>query len=304
MSMRGFYGLDETKSYFEGFYFKQTSEKNTVAVIPALHADQSGRRFASVQVITDDVSGFVRFPMEKFESGENRFFFRIGKCVFRENGLEVSLRTNALDVSGRLVFGPFEELKSPIMGPFEYVPNMQCRHRVVSMCHSVFGALTVNGKRFVFDNALGYIEGDRGRSFPVRYLWTHFAHKKENLSLMLSVADIPFGRTKFTGILCPILFCGKEYRLATYRGAKLSFMGDNTVCVKQGAYSLTAELITENARLLRAPVNGGMERHIHESPSCTVHYIFKKGKDTLFDVIGENASLECEYPAFITKNYK
>lgn len=296
--MRGFYGLNETKNYFEGFYFKQTSEKNTVAVIPALHADQSGRRFASIQIITDEVSGFVRFPMERFEAGENRFFFRIGKCVFRENGLEMSLRTNALDVSGRLVFGPFEALSSPIMGPFEYVPKMQCRHRVVSMCHSVFGMLTVNGKRFVFDDALGYIEGDRGCSFPVRYLWTHFAHKKENLSLMLSVADIPFGRTKFTGILCPIHFCGEEYRLATYRGAKLAFMGDNTVRVTQGAYSLTAELISENVRLLRAPINGSMDRHIHESPSCTVRYVFKKRGATLFDVIGENASLECEYPEF------
>ncbi|HWS29503.1 MAG TPA: hypothetical protein VN512_05235 [Clostridia bacterium] len=299
--MRGFYGIGETKNYFEGFYFKQTSEKSTVAVIPALHADQSGRRFASVQVITDEVSGFVRFPMERFEASESLFFFRMGKCVFRENGLEMSLRTNALEVSGRLVFGPFEALSSSIMGPFEHVPNMQCRHRVVSMFHSVFGTLTVNGKRFVFDDALGYIEGDRGSSFPARYLWTHFAHKKENLSLMLSVADIPLMRTKFTGILCPILYGGKEYRLATYRGAKLVFLGDNAVCIKQGAYSLTATLLNENARLLRAPFNGGMERHIHESPFCTVHYVFKKGKETLFDVIGENASFECEYPEFKKK---
>ncbi|MCE5236317.1 MAG: tocopherol cyclase family protein [Clostridiaceae bacterium] len=296
--MRGFYGTDAQKNYFEGFYFKQVSGLDTVAVIPALHAEGDGRRFASVQVITDALSGFARIPIEQFEANEKRFAFRVGKCAFSETGIELNLRTHALEASGRLVFGPLTRLKSPIMGPFEHIPFMQCRHRVVSMAHSVYGTLTVNGRRYTFDSAPGYIEGDRGSSFPARYLWTHHASEKDALSLMLSVADIPFGLIPFTGVLCPILWEGKEYRLATYRGARLTVMGSNAVCVKQGAFSFTAELLSENARLLRAPIRGKMERHIRESPSCKVRYTFKKGGATLFDITAPNASFECEYPAF------
>ncbi len=297
--MRGFYGLNETKNYFEGFYFKQTTGADTVAVIPAIHAEANGRRYASVQVVCGDASGFARMPMELFEANERRFSFRIGKCAFSETGLSLNLRTQELEANGRLVFGPLTPLSSPIMGPFSLFSHMQCSHRIVSMAHSVFGSLTVNGKRYVFEDAPGYIEGDRGSSFPARYLWTHFYDRKNALSLMLSVADIPLGFTKFTGILCPILWNNKEYRLATYKGARLLRMGKKSVCIKQGAHSLTVELINERTHILRAPTNGSMERRIHESPACTVRYVFCNGKETLFDMTAENASFECEYPCFI-----
>ncbi len=296
--MRGFYGPKGRKNYFEGYYFKQSEGRDTVAVIPAVHTDAFGRGSASVQVVCNEFSGFARMPFDMFEADERGFSFRVGKCAFSARGLELSLRTSEMSACGKLVFGPLTPLSYSVMGPFALVPGMQCVHRVVSMAHSVFGSLTVNGRRYAFDGAPGYIEGDRGSSFPERYLWTHFASDKDALSLMLSVADIPFGFTKFTGILCPILFNGKEYRLATYLGARLVSLGKKSVCVKQGAYTFRAELLYDGSRLLRAPVNGSMERRIRESPSCTMRYVFEKGGETLFDVTGESASFECEYPGF------
>lgn len=38
---------------------------------------------------------------------------------------------------------------------------------------------------------------------------------------MLSVADIPVMGLRFTGIIGVVLWRGKEYRLATYLGAKV-----------------------------------------------------------------------------------
>ena len=38
---------------------------------------------------------------------------------------------------------------------------------------------------------------------------------------MLSVADIPFAGTHFTGSVGSVFFRGKEYRLATYKGLKI-----------------------------------------------------------------------------------
>ena len=114
------------------------------------------------------------------------------------------------------------------MGPFHYIPFMQYKHSVISMKHIVNGTLTINNENYVFKNDLGYIEGDRGFSFPKQYAWTHCFFNDG--SLMLSVADIPFGLFHFTGSISVILLNDKEYRFATYLGAKAIKKGQNKFC--------------------------------------------------------------------------
>ena len=61
------------------------------------------------------------------------------------------------------------------MGPFSYIPGMECRHAVYSMKHTVNGEIRVNEQIIRFKNDMGYMEGDSGTSFPDRYIWTqHF----------------------------------------------------------------------------------------------------------------------------------
>ena len=173
---------------------------------------------------------------------------------------------------------------------------MQCRHSVYSMRHIVDGQITVNGQQLNFKNGHGYIEGDSGSSFPDRYIWTQSCF--ENGSIMLSVADIPMLGFHFTGIIGVVLLDGKEYRIATYLGAKIQHIGDNTVIVSQGDYEITAKLIKKNAQPLYAPVNGTMNRIIHESASCTAYYKFScKGKP-LCEFKSDRSSFESEYDEF------
>ena len=103
--------------------------------------------------------------------------------------------------------------------PSNLSPFLQCRHSILSMKHSVTGNICINGVDYSFSNANGYLEGDRGYSFPKEYAWTQcfFAGG----SLVLCVADIPFGLFSFTGIISIIHYHGREYRLATYLGAKV-----------------------------------------------------------------------------------
>ena len=62
-------------------------------------------------------------------------------------------------------------VKYDIMGPFVWVPFMEW-HSVYSVQHAVNGTVWINGETYVFQNAHGYWEGDKGRSFPKEYLWT------------------------------------------------------------------------------------------------------------------------------------
>ena len=112
---------------------------------------------------------------------------------------------------------------------------------------------------------------------------------------MLSVADIPILKFHFTGIIGFVFIDGKEYRIATYLGAKVKKMDRNTVTVRQGKYEFTASLLEKNALPLLAPVNGNMCRTIHESASCKAYYRFSCENSVLREFVSDQAGFEFEF---------
>ena len=278
------------KDYFKGWYFKCSTNEKTIAFIPAYHCN-SHNKTASLQIITDNAVFDLRFDSLKYR--EKPLTIKIGNCSFSEKGINLDIKNDNLIIQGNLSFSHLTPIAYDIMGPFKFVPLMQCRHSVYSMKHKIDGTITVNGEVFVFQNGIGYLEGDRGNSFPKEYIWTqcHF----ENGSLMLSVADIPLLGFSFTGIIGVIILNGKEHRIATYLGAKLNHIGNNSISVKQGDYSLSAKLIKKNPLPLYAPNNGKMNRTIYESASCTASYSFSYRDKKLYNFTSEKASFEFEY---------
>ena len=112
---------------------------------------------------------------------------------------------------------------------------------------------------------------------------------------MLSVAEIPLGTIRFKGVIGVILWHGKEYRIATYLGARVVNVGNGKLVVKQGSLNLTAELIKKQDKLLYAPVRGSMKRMIHESSSCTAYYRFTENGKTRFEFVTNQAAFEYEW---------
>lgn len=259
---------------FCGWYFKCQSEAQTLAIIPASHGKHS-----SIQLIADE--------------GSWNFTGDTTNCIFGNGDLKLSINGNGLSAVGELKFSKLTPIKYDIMGPFKYVPFMECRHSVLSMLHRVDGTVSVNGTDYVFHNGKGYIEGDRGYSFPSEYAWTQCF--MDDGSLMLSVADIPFAGRHFKGIICVILWSGKEYRLATYLGAKAVKISDGEVVIRQGKYTFSARLIERQNHELKAPVDGDMLRTIHESAACRATYHFEESGRVLFEFETDKASFEFEY---------
>ena len=68
-----------------------------------------------------------------------------------------------------------------------FLPGMECSHGVISMTHALEGALSINGRTLDFTGGTGYIETDRGRSFPHAYLWAQCAWGSHS-GFMLSAA--------------------------------------------------------------------------------------------------------------------
>lgn len=278
------------QDYFKGWYFKCSNENKTIAFIPAFH-QSNHEKTASLQVITNDTAFSI--PFQDLEYQEKLLHIKIGDCIFSEKGIKLNINTREINVQGSLKFCQFSPIQYDIMGPFKFIPFMQCRHSVYSMQHRINGQITVNGQQYIFKNGIGYIEGDCGSSFPKEYIWTqcYFNHG----SLMLSVADIPLFGFHFTGIIGVILINGKEYRIATYLGAKVKQIGKNIVSIKQGDFQLTAKLLQKNGQPLAAPNHGLMNRTIHESASCKAYYRFSYKGKVLLEFVSDRASFEFEY---------
>lgn len=289
-----FHGAKRRGPYFEGWYFKcQTKDGRAVALIPAVHMDGAGQQSASLQVITDRRSWWLEYPEEAFRALDAVFQIQLGQNVFSSRGLWLDVERNGLSLHGVLHCGPLTLLRSDIMGPFRFLPRMECAHGVISMGHRLDGSLTLDGETLDFSGGTGYIETDRGRSFPSSYLWTQCAWGEPGSNgLMLSIASVPISGKRFTGCICAVIHGGQEYRLATYQGARTERWSGSGAVIRQGKYRLAVELLEGCGHPLQAPVEGEMGRTVHESLRAKVRYHFWAGRDLVFTHTDRYASFE------------
>ena len=292
--MQFFRSASGTGPYFEGWYLKhQNSQGQPLALVAAFHIEGEGRRTAARQGVSRDASWWLEYPETQFSLSRRPFQIQVGQSVFRHQGAELDIEGEGLSLHGALRYGPFTVLRSDIMGPFRFFAGMQCSHGVVSMGHSLEGTLELNGQPMDFTHGLGYMETDRGRSFPKTYLWTQCGWSgPEPGGFMLAIATIPLPVGGFTGCIASVLYQGREYRLATYRGVRIEEWSPSGAVIRQGKYRLETRLLRQRRLALRAPAEGRMERTIHESLCAEVRCRFWRGRDLLFQHTDPNASFE------------
>lgn len=175
------------------------------------------------------------------------------------------LRDSALFQGDRVPRGYFEG-----MGWYRYIPGMECYHGVVSMDHALRGELLFDGERIDLSGGRGYIEKDWGTSFPSSWIWMQSnSFGTPGVSLMLSIAKIPWFGRHFTGFLSFLRTPDGLVRCATYTGASIERLEVDeqgvAVVLSHRATRLHIRAHKGAPGGLKAPVAGAMERTIAES---------------------------------------
>ena len=301
---------DGKNGFFEGWYFKEVSGAGDVVVsfIPG-YSTVEGDEHAFVQYILvkdDEVkSGYMRYPLSDFKYWADPFRVEIGSCVFGIDGLSVDIEDAGFVFKGSVGFGKFQGIEQSlyapnIMGPFAYIPNMECNHGVISLGHELNGSLMIADEFVNFDGGHGYLEKDWGRSFPKKYIWLQCNSFPSGSSLILSIADIPFAGFKFDGFIGVFHDGVREYRFATYLGGgyRVVSLSDEVMEVElwRGSVRLFVKVTAIGAEKLVAPVGGRMSLVIKEAVSAVVEYSFidkksgrvfeEKGSPGSFEVVG------------------
>lgn len=290
-----FQGKNRRRHYFEGWYFKITdlSAENTLALIPGIsYGDDDSDKHAFIQVLDakSDLSQYFQFDASTFFSSHDSFMISIEKNLFHSKGMAVSLKNDHAQYYGKLTFReitPFPRtlFSRGIMGPFGWIPFMECHHDILNIRHTLAGTLVVNGKEICFDMGTGYLEKDWGTSFPESWIWLQCNHfKNSKTSFMLSYARIPFMGTSFKGLIAFIQTENSFYKIATYNGAKVTSLdiGKNnlTLIVESKKHALNISVDIKAGGLLRTPKNGRMVASVLESMTSEISIclIEKNGK--------------------------
>lgn len=321
-------GANKRNGYFEGWYFKQTSRASSVSgrgaravsFIPGISRAKAGSTVvdhAFVQMI-DGATGMTRFfpfAVEDFSVQDQPFRVTVGANHFSLTGLSVDLEDSEGVIKAELEYGPITALSrhSPwpgIMGPYSFVPFMECYHGLVSMDHRVDGFITMRGtvagameQSIKFSEGRGYIEKDWGRSMPSSWVWVQsntFDCAVGPASFFFSLARIPWLGYWFNGFLAVLYAGGVEYRFASYTGATvelLSFEGSTVnILLVDRTKKLEVSIRRNHEGSLAAPVNGAMERRISESADSWVRVVLKQrhgGSDLpIFDAVSAASGVE------------
>jgi hypothetical protein len=305
----GYHGAGRDKGHFEGWYVKMVSRDREcrLAVIPGvfLAAQEDGPHEAFVQVLDGSTgrSWYIPFPLSEFEASADRFEVRVGPNTFGKDRIHLDLPEAGLfgDVALTTRLDPWPvNLASPgAMGPYAFVPFMECYHGVVSFGHGLTGSLTLGERTWDLDGGRGYIEKDWGKSFPSGYLWMHSNHfSHPNTSIMASIALIPWMRGVFRGVLIGLKHQGKFYVFATYNRSRTKYIGidDKRIrwtVVRGDKYRLDITAERAAGALLHAPIRTEMHKRVEETLNATVRVkLTAPDGAVILDDVGEVAGLE------------
>ena len=166
--------LKTNKNYFEGWYFKNTNEKEGISFIPGINITNKDKK-AFIQVITNNESYFIDYNIKDFKYNDSPFYIKIGNNYFSKEKVKIDIKDKNLKINGTIKYSNSKNINknlfSPnIMGPFSYLPFMECNHAILSMKCKANGKLFINNKKIIFNDNIGYIEKDWGCSFPKYYI--------------------------------------------------------------------------------------------------------------------------------------
>jgi tocopherol cyclase len=299
-------------TYFEGWYFKLVDAEGIrpYAIIPGVFLGADAHTFIQVLDGRDGTSAYHRFPLSEFYASQDSFDIRIGRSRFTRSGIILDIdagETSAQNrVKGEIGFSSWSgwpvTLPSPgVMGPYSFVPFMECNHGILSMDHALTGELSVNEVQTCMEGGRGYVEKDWGRGFPRGYVWAQSNHfSEEGISISASVAQIPWLTGAFRGYLIGFLLRGKLHRFTTYTGATIEYIDVDKnayrLCVRDRKYRLHLHAKRTEGALLHAPYDKQMVERVSETMNSRIELRFEtvKGGEMLFEGQGEHACLEVQ----------
>lgn len=299
-----YHGWKKKSNFFEIWYFKMVNktENHSYVFLVGVTMDAKGEKNAFLQVLDgqNKITQYHQFPFEAFHPEKNSASFTLGENSFSLNSIELNLPT----IKGKINFitpriYPSKWYAPSIMGPYSFVPKMECYHHIVSLHHGLQGSLELDGKMIDFTNGRGFFEKDWGLNLPSSYVAMHSNHfTNPDASIKISLAKVPWKKGSFIGFIVAFWLDGQLYRFANYNFSRIKKFEINyknvSLVIVSKKYKLELLVQRDTGAELVGPVAGIMEGKISESMTTRMDLKLtdRKTKKVIFHEMGDNADLE------------
>ncbi len=297
---------------FEGWYVKLVDHdgRQPYALIPGVFLGRDRHAFIQVLDGRAGTATYHRFPIDAFSAARECFDIEIAGSRFSTSGIRLDIEPGGSSadqrVQGEVKFGPWQPwpvtvLSPGIMGPYSFVPFMQCNHGILSLDHALDGTLSVDDVTTDYRGGRGYVEKDWGRSFPAGYVWVHSNHfARAGISLTAAVAMIPWLTGTFRGYIIAFLLDGELHRFTTYTGSVLERLEMSEthlhLAIRNRTHRLVVDAEKSDGAILHAPYEEQMIERVAETMTSNVGVQLRRLVDdeVVFEGPGVNACLEAQ----------
>lgn len=298
--------------HFEGWYLKLVDRVGAqpYALIPGVFLGEDAHSFIQVLDGRAGTAVYHRFPLDAFEAAADRFDITIAGNRFWTGGVELAIDSEASSAkqsaNGSVQFGswrpwPVTAFSPGIMGPYSFVPFMECNHGILSLDHDLSGSLEVAGHRTDFAGGRGYVEKDWGRGFPAGYVWVHSNHfGRTGVCLTAAVAIIPWLTGAFRGFIIGFLIDGELHRFTTYTASVLERLELSDthlhLAIRNRTHRLEVDARKTDGATLYAPYEKQMIARVAETMTSEADVRLTRLSDdrVIFEGCGQHACLEAQ----------
>ena len=299
--------------HFEGWYFKfvDAAGSQPYAIIPGVFLGEDSHAFIQVLDGRAGTASYHRFPLESFRASPNEFAVEIAGNHFSSQRLNLKIdaeQTNARQsICGSLEFSPWRPWPvtwtSPgVMGPYSFVPFMECNHGILSLDHAVSGALHVDGRDTLYDGGSWLLRKRLGPclSFGLRMDseqplrrrrdFDHRVGREDPLAHRIIPEDFSWG----------FLLDDELHRFTTYTGATIeSLTLDDShlrLRLRNRKYRIEMDARKEEGGVLHAPYGKQMIERVAETMRSEVELRFSSlvTDTTIYQGRGQHACLEVQ----------
>ena len=300
--------LPHTSNHFEGWYYKIVDAKGErpYAFIPGVFMGEDRHSFIQALDGRAGTSVYHRYTVEEFKPERETFDVNVAGTRFHAHGIEFNIDDTDQQIKGAIEIGdwhmwPVTTTSPGVMGPYSFVPFMECNHGILSMDHEISGSITIDGETISYDGGRGYMEKDWGKNFPEGYVWTQSNRfDRPGISVSASVAKIPLLTGAFRGFLVGFLLDGTLHRFTTYNGGVIESLGVNDmhleIVIRNRTHRLEIQSEKTEGALLMAPYEKQMLERVAETMTSKTAVKFSdlKSGACIYEGTGTNACLEVQ----------
>lgn len=223
--------------YVEAWYFKHQKGDQSLCFLIGKTKEK-----AFLQMITNNACKVFEYKLREYKVFEQCMQIRIGDSIFTKDGCVVYAKDKDMRIRGRLNYG---RLTCSKYSSEKYKSGFSILGRsIISLDHNVTGTFEINGEKLDINGAKGYIEHSNDRGKDMKF-WCQCNSFENKTGIMICAKRIFLLKNSFDAVEASVFYHGKEYRFASYFGARVSECDDKGIVINQGRYRLEADF--ENA---------------------------------------------------------